>query len=194
METAVQSDAFRLSRAREAAAVRTNVRFRTVMLMSCAIVTFAFPARAQEVDVSRLEQAATTGAAVSVIVEGESTPIRGHLRTVTQSTIVLDVEGKPANITLDRVSRIDRDGDSLTNGILIGASILGGWCALVCGQGSGDPFSYGAIVAGNAAIGGLIGAWADATRNGTTTVYRRASKAGVRLAFSGRGVALAVGF
>jgi hypothetical protein len=164
------------------------------MRVACVIVTLASPVWAQEADLSRLQQAATAGTEVSVIMEGESAPIRGRIRSVTESLIVLDIGGTRTDITLGRVAQIDRDGDSLTNGILIGASILGGWCAFVCGQGSGRPFSYGAIVAGNAAIGGLIGAWVDATRDGTTTVYQRTSSAAVRLALRGSGVAVVVGF
>lgn len=120
-----------------------------------------------------LERAARESAVVAVAVDGVAEPIRGILRDVSGAGVTIDSDGVLRHLEMVTVRRIDRKGDSLVNGTLIGAAVLGGWCAVVCGQGSRKPLSYAAVVLGNAAIGAAFGAVIDLGRTGQTTVYRR---------------------
>lgn len=56
----------------------------------------------------------------------------------------------------------DHDKDSLKNGAVIGAVVLGTWCLIVCGQGLDSSGQLPAAVAVNAGLGALIGATIDA--------------------------------
>ena len=56
----------------------------------------------------------------------------------------------------------DHDRDSLKNGAVIGAVVLGTWCLIVCGQGLDSSGQLPAAVAVNAGLGALIGATIDA--------------------------------
>lgn len=56
----------------------------------------------------------------------------------------------------------DHDKDSLRNGAIIGAIVLGTWCLIVCGQGLDSSDQLAGVVALNAGLGALIGAGIDA--------------------------------
>ena len=66
-------------------------------------------------------------------------------------------------------------GDSLKNGAIIGAVVVGAWCALVCGQGLDSSGQIPIAVAANAGLGALIGAGIDADHRGRTLLYPRSS-------------------
>jgi hypothetical protein len=55
----------------------------------------------------------------------------------------------------------DRDRDSLKNGAIIGAVVLGAWCAVVCGQGLDDASQLPLAVLASAGMGAAIGAGID---------------------------------
>lgn len=55
----------------------------------------------------------------------------------------------------------DRDKDSLKEGAIIGAIIMGAWCLYICGQGLDSGGKLPLAVAGSAGMGALIGAGID---------------------------------
>jgi hypothetical protein len=93
--------------------------------------------------------------------------VSGPVLTVSPAS--LTIEGyvfTPAN-TL----QIDRRGDSVKNGAWIGALVLGGLCAAVCGQGVDDSSQLVPAVAVNAGLGALLGAFLDWGHTGRTTIF-----------------------
>jgi hypothetical protein len=87
-------------------------------------------------------------------------------------TVRVLVDGQLREFRLEHVRWIDREGDSLKNGAIIGAVIMGTWCALVCGQGLNDGSMLTPAVAANTAFGALIGVALDAMNRGRTNLYR----------------------
>lgn len=57
----------------------------------------------------------------------------------------------------------DRDKDSLKNGAIIGAIVMGAWCLVICGQGLDSTGQLPLAVAAGAGMGALLGAGIDAT-------------------------------
>jgi hypothetical protein len=55
----------------------------------------------------------------------------------------------------------DPDKDSLKEGAIIGALVMGAWCLLICGQGLDRPSQIPLAVAASAGMGALIGAGID---------------------------------
>jgi hypothetical protein len=55
----------------------------------------------------------------------------------------------------------DRDKDSLKNGAIIGAVVVGAWCLVICGQGLDSTGRFPLAVAAGAGMGALIGASID---------------------------------
>jgi hypothetical protein len=105
------------------------------------------------------------------LITGEE--ISGRLLNLGPDELRLLVEGQERNILLADVAQVDRAGDSLKNGAIIGALVVGAWCALVCGQGLDSADQLPVAVAVNAGVGALIGIGIDAANQERTTVYRR---------------------
>jgi hypothetical protein len=87
------------------------------------------------------------------------------------------VQGEHRTLNLERVARIDTRRDSLKNGFLIGAAVLGGWCAYICGQGMPNGSELPLAIGVNAAFGGLVGMGIDAMHPHRQTLYRNANVA-----------------
>ena len=104
---------------------------------------------------------------------------RGQLLRLGPDTLTLLEQGTSRDIPLAAVTRIDARGDSVKNGAIIGAVVLGAWCALVCPQGldgySNNQLPY--ILGVNIALGTAIGAGIDAMHVGRTTIYRQGGPA-----------------
>jgi hypothetical protein len=100
--------------------------------------------------------------------------MRGQLLRLGPDTLSLLDDGTVRDVRLAEVARIEARGDSVKNGALIGAAILGGWCALICPQGldgyAGRQFAY--VLAINTALGAAIGAGIDGMHVGRTTIYQ----------------------
>ena len=113
-----------------------------------------------------------------IVQQADDGEVQGYLLDLGPDTITVLVDGMPASLPLNRVSRVQVRGDSLKNGALIGALIGGAWCALVCGQAIGydDPMVISAIAA-NAALWAGVGAGIDAMKVGRTTIFQRPSPA-----------------
>jgi hypothetical protein len=129
---------------------------------------------------------------VRSIDRGES---HGQLLRLGPNTLTLLEDGNQRDIPWAEITRIDAPGDSVKNGAIIGALVLGGWCALVCRLGVGDfgdgGGAYTSLLVINVGFGALIGAGIDAMHVGRTTIYqdgsattaRRMSKAKPSLSF-----------
>jgi len=104
---------------------------------------------------------------------------RGQLLRLGPDTLTLLEQGTSRDIPLAAVTRIDARGDSVKNGAIIGAVVLGAWCALVCPQGldgySNNQLPY--ILGVNIALGTAIGAGIDAMHVGRTTIYQQGGPA-----------------
>jgi hypothetical protein len=104
--------------------------------------------------------------------------IAGQLVNLGPDDLRLLVDGQERRLPLDGVAQIDRIGDSLKNGAIIGGLIAGVWCAVVCGQGLDSKVQLPAVVAANAGIGALIGVGIDAANQKRTTIYQRRTAPG----------------
>ena len=63
---------------------------------------------------------------------------------------------------MDRALRVERDARlPVVNGAVIGAAVLGGLCALNCGQGLDSTHDLPMVVLANAGWGALFGALID---------------------------------
>jgi hypothetical protein len=99
--------------------------------------------------------------------------IRGQLLRLGPDTLSLLDEGTVRDVRLTDVARIESRGDSVKNGAIIGAAILGGWCALICPQGlDGYAGQFAYVLAINTALGAAIGSGIDAMHVGRTTIYQ----------------------
>lgn len=100
--------------------------------------------------------------------------LRGTLLELSPAAVTLLVDGTRREYPLSRVDTIQSEADSLRNGALIGAAIVGGYCLLVCGQGldHGDALLPAVLV--NAGIGALIGIAIDGASSNRTVLYRAA--------------------
>ena len=142
--------------------------------LMCTVFLSASPAYAQT-DFTGLK--ARTGDLVYV-TRATGTTINGPLGTVSPSSITINQETIPYEPGL----KIAREGDRLTNGIIIGAAI-----GVVMGSTVGaeacldDPIV--ACAAGGAAVWAGIGALVDWLHKGRTTIFQapRAGNPSVRL-------------
>lgn len=63
--------------------------------------------------------------------------------------------------------------DSVMDGALVGAVVLGAWCAIVCGQGLDNAGQLPLAVLAAAGYGALIGAGIDAMQSRTARISHR---------------------
>jgi hypothetical protein len=96
---------------------------------------------------------------------------RGQLLRLGPDTLTLLEQGTSRDIPLAGITRIDASGDSVKNGAIIGAVILGAWCAIICGQGLDNANQVTTVALINTGLGALIGAGVDAMHAGRTTIY-----------------------
>ena len=91
------------------------------------------------------------------------------------SLALLTPENQRVEIPVDRVLRIEGQGDSLKNGALIGAGIFGILTAAACAQ---MPASDCARIAPfEIALGAIIGTGIDALNGGRSVIYSRPARA-----------------
>lgn len=106
----------------------------------------------------------------------DGSAVAGHQLQMDPNRVRLLVERQLRDIPMTTVRSIDRQGDSLKNGAIVGAAVLGGFCALACLQGVDNREQYAGVLAINTAYGALIGLFIDWRIHGTTTVYRAPGK------------------
>lgn len=116
------------------------------------------------------------------VIDRAGTETRGRLVSITESLVSIDVNGATKTFTPDQVSLIERKGDSLKNGAIIGAVIgLGGGLlsaglADCPGSSSSCPGAKIVGVALSSAIYAAIGIGIDAAVSGRTRIWPRTSQ------------------
>jgi hypothetical protein len=141
---------------------------RTSLLLTMLLVwTPPAPACAQELPVR-------SGETVRVRTISTGEVLRGVVLVNQDGVISLRVNGRHVEVPVDDVRRLDLEvHDSLVNGTLIGAAVLGVMCVLTCGQGLDSSDDVGQVVLVNAVLGGAIGAFVDWRMNTHRVVYVR---------------------
>ena len=109
-----------------------------------------------------------------IYVRADGMEWQGQLLRLGPDSLTILEQGTSREIRLTDVTRIEARGDSVRNGAIVGAIILGSWCALVCPQGL-DGYSNGQlpyILGVNVALGAAVGAGIDGMHVGRTTIYQ----------------------
>lgn len=137
------------------------MRFLIPLLLT---VLLAAPVSAQE----RHRQVWVTQSDSGDVVRGRMVELSG------QTLALLTTDNRRIEVPLDRVLRIETRGDSLKNGAIIGAAIMGGLGLLGCQALShGGQCATASIL--NAAMGAMIGVGVDALNAGRTAIYVKPS-------------------
>lgn len=97
--------------------------------------------------------------------------VEGALLSLSADSVALLVEGDVRTMPLDSVKRIERAGDSSIDGAVIGALLVGGRCARVCGQGLTSSNQIARAVLTTTAVGAVVGWWVDRNHVGRTRIY-----------------------
>jgi hypothetical protein len=119
--------------------------------------------------------------------------VRGRLVGLTASDVTVNTGGAIRTLNLTDVSLIERKGDSLKNGTIIGAVVGGAVAALMVGETcagvetgqhcTGQAIAFSLISVG---VYAAIGAGIDALIPGRTRIYpAKPDKSGVTVAFGG---------
>jgi hypothetical protein len=111
-------------------------------------------------------------------------------------TVTLLEDGISRQIALADITRIEAPGDSVKNGAIIGAIVLGAWCAIICPQGLDgyDSSQLAPVLLVNVGLGALVGAGVDGLHVGRTAIYQRNGTAANRRAAGGVKAGLSIGF
>jgi hypothetical protein len=109
---------------------------------------------------------------------GGTGDVPARLIHLNEEAVTLLLDDRQVVMPLSDVLRIQKSGDSLWNGALIGGIVLGVWCAMICGQGLNEAGQLPTTVVVNGAVGALIGAGIDAMHKGRTTIYTRPAASG----------------
>jgi hypothetical protein len=142
-------------------------------------------AQAQPVDsIENLWSRMKSGNTVYV-TDATARETRGIFVKLSDTALTLDVDGQAREIQYTDVRQIEKRGDSVLNGFLIGAAIGGGIGAAMgasnCSDCGEDQFPLvPAMIVGALEFGG-IGALVDYFIKGRTVVYRGGSRTGVQL-------------
>ncbi|MGE3275103.1 MAG: hypothetical protein AB7O67_08315 [Vicinamibacterales bacterium] len=107
--------------------------------------------------------------------------LEGRVLALGPDTLHLLVAEAVREVAMRDVLRVDRRGDSLVNGAIVGAAVMAAWCAYICGQGRDSTDNLGLVVAVNIGTGALLGTWIDARHVGRTTIYRRPESSAARM-------------
>jgi hypothetical protein len=108
------------------------------------------------------------------VTDGQGRVGKGHLRAITADQLLVVVDGAEVAMPRSTITRIERRGDSLKNGFLIGALLGAVPAAFAVGEVEGNGAQVAVAVVAGMGVYGLIGAGIDAMHSGWTTVYRAA--------------------
>ena len=151
---------------------KSTMKTAKVTLIACACVMAAGTARAQDFSSIQLKNLP-----VVFVQERSGAETRGRLISITPAAVAIDVDGSQRTFAAADVVKIDRRGDSLKNGALIGAAIglftgFFGDCPRTSNSaGNGCPGARVAYVLGGSAVWAGIGAGIDALIPGRTRLW-----------------------
>src|SRR5262249_2684424 len=118
---------------------------------------------------------ARAGEQVIVTQSGSGEELHGRLLELSPTSMAMLVNGERVDVPIENVLRIDVRGDSLKNGAIIGAAILGGMSALAWAE-IRNAGGCASMLTINTGIGALAGAGVDAMIKGRTPIYVKAGK------------------
>src|SRR3954469_23878916 len=95
-----------------------------------ALIVTAVPAAAQDPAIVRPRP---VGSVYVRSIDGAES--QGQLLRLGPETLTILEAGVSHDIPLANITRLQVRGDSVKNGAVIGAVVLGAWCALICPQG-----------------------------------------------------------
>jgi len=151
---------------------------RVLQAMACALVMTTASASAASAQQIRSPR---SGEEIVVKQTTSGVELRGKMVELSSKSLSMLVDGRRVDVPIDRVLRVDATRDSLVNGALIGAAVLGGLCALNCGQGLDSLDDLPKAVLANAGWGALAGALIDWRMKGRTPIYIKPSTSGSSL-------------
>ena len=152
---------------------KSEMKSASAALIVCALVVAAGTAHAQDFSSIQLKNLP-----VVFVQERSGAETRGRLLSITPAAIAIDVDGSQRTFAAADVVKIDRRGDSLKNGALIGAAI-GVFTGFIgdCprsgtnNRSNGCPGARVGYVLGGSAIWAGIGAGIDALIPGRTRLW-----------------------
>ena len=110
------------------------------------------------------------GEEVIVTYAGSGQELRGHLVELSSTSLAMLVDGQRREVPIDDVLRIDGRKDSLKNGTIIGAAIMGALSLLTCPQMDDAGICASALIF-NTGFGAAVGAGIDALHKGRSPIY-----------------------
>jgi hypothetical protein len=120
---------------------------------------------------------AQAGEEVIVTHAGSGQELRGRIVELSPTSLAILVQGRRVEVPVTDVLRIDARTDSVKNGAIIGAIVMGGLGLLACAD-----VDEGAVCAALAiegvGLGALAGAGIDALHKGRTPIYIKPAKSG----------------
>lgn len=150
---------------------------KTTTLAALVAACFSIPASAQSPEPAGVTM---TGLFPVYVLDRTGEETKGRLVSLTGSAVVLQIDSTTRTFNLTDVVRVDRQGDSLKNGAIIGA-VIGGVAGIITAGGLADWTSArnncpGARVAGALLATGVwsaIGVGIDALIPGRTRLDQR---------------------
>ena len=170
----------------------SDMKATTPILATLVAACFSTPASAQSPDV------ALTGLFPVYVLDRTGEETKGRLVSLTGSAVVLQMDSATRTFNLTDVVRVDRRGDSLKNGAIIGA-VFGGAVGILTAAGLADcpsaqsscPGARVAMPIISTGVWSAIGAGIDALIQGRTLLWKPGSSPSARQS-SGSGPTLAV--
>jgi hypothetical protein len=147
------------------------VRMRIIPIVLVALAAGS-PAIGQDAAMAPQEVAPKDAKFVYVLHARSPEEIRGRLLQFGPDSLTILMNGQQRTLPLDDVLRVQVAGDSVKNGALLGAIVLGALCVINCGL-ELDGGELQLAIAVNAGFGALIGAGIDADHQGRTTIYTK---------------------
>ncbi len=140
------------------------------MRFTALLIAVTLASGVPTVSAQATSRAVAPGTRIFVTLTAGGPPVEGSLLALSPDSVALVVDATTWTLPLDRVKRIQREGDRSIGGAAIGALAVGARCAYVCGQAlSGHGLTQAVLV--NAVLGGLIGWAVDRGHVGRTTIY-----------------------
>jgi hypothetical protein len=164
---------------------------RTILMLVLALA-LASSVAGQESTAPPLESEPSDVKPVYVMQRGPGQELRGRLLQLGPETMTMLVEGQRRTVSLDDVLRVQVAGDSVKNGTVIGAIVMGVWGAVGWHLQRGSELALMTTL--NAGFGALMGAGIDAGISGRTTIYSRPAPSANTVAGRKTGLAFCVRF